>query len=293
MSTQITLPQTEKKEALATVSEDTGIGLHSIKAFELLQRVGKMFATCALVPDTYKDNLPSCCIAVMMANRMGADPLAVMQNLYVVHGRPAWSAKFLIASFNMAGGFTKLRYEWRGVEGKPEYGCRAYCTEIATGDVLHGPWITWKMVKDEKWDAKNGSKWLTIPELMFMYRAGAWFVNTHCPEITMGFRTAEEEEDIITEKDVTGSITELGRTTNFPPPSNIPVDPATAENKPETEPEKPRDEPINPTDATTAQAATGAATATTQAETKPSTKKKDTPKFGDSEPDPFKSGEIK
>ena len=36
-------------------------------------------------------------IAQNMARRMGADLLMVMQNLYVVHGRPGWSAQFLIA----------------------------------------------------------------------------------------------------------------------------------------------------------------------------------------------------
>lgn len=32
-----------------------------------------------------------CAIAVDMANRMGLSPMMVMQNLYVVKGKPSWS----------------------------------------------------------------------------------------------------------------------------------------------------------------------------------------------------------
>ena len=59
------------------------------------------------------------------------------------------------------------------------------------------------------------------------------------------------------------------------------------------EPEKPTDEPLKPTDATTAQTGTDAAAATTQAKTEPTaTGNKSAAKFGDSEADPFKTGEL-
>lgn len=45
----------------------------------------------------------NCVIALDIALRMGAKPLMVMQNIYVVHGRPAWSAQCLIATLNQSG----------------------------------------------------------------------------------------------------------------------------------------------------------------------------------------------
>ena len=43
---------------------------------------------------------------------------------------------------------------------------------------------------------KNGSKWKTMPEQMLKYRAAAFFARTECPEVLMGFQTAEETEDV-------------------------------------------------------------------------------------------------
>ncbi|MBD4392604.1 hypothetical protein GUG97_09490, partial [Xanthomonas citri pv. citri] len=55
--------------------------------------------------------LPNCIVALNMAQRMGADPLMVMQNLYVIEGRPSWSSQFIIASINSCGRFNPLRYD--------------------------------------------------------------------------------------------------------------------------------------------------------------------------------------
>ncbi len=156
----------------------------------------KVFAASSLLPQQYRNNLPDCVIAMTMANRIGADVLQVMQSLYIVQGRPAWSAQFLIASFNACGRFSAMRFEWQGAQGKPDWGCRATATEKATGELLCGPWVTWKMAESEGWTKKSGSKWLTMPTVMFGYRAASFFVKMYAPEITMGLQTAEEVIDI-------------------------------------------------------------------------------------------------
>jgi hypothetical protein len=50
-------------------------------------------------------------VALNMANRMGADPLMVMQNLYIVEGRPSWSSQWIIAAINGCGRFSPLRFD--------------------------------------------------------------------------------------------------------------------------------------------------------------------------------------
>ena len=171
-------------------------GFDSQAGFELMQRGAKALAASTLVPETYHGNLPNCIIALNMASRMGADPMMVMQNLYVVHGRPGWSSQFLIASFNQCGRFTAIRYEFTGTEGKDDWSCRAYATEKSSGEVIKGPLISIALAKAEGWYQKNGSKWKTLPQLMLMYRAAAWLVRTHAPEISMGLQTAEEAYDV-------------------------------------------------------------------------------------------------
>lgn len=170
-------------------------GFGSLAGFELLQRGAKALAASTLVPAQYQGNLPNCMIALNMACRLRADELMVMQNLYIVHGNPGWSSKFLIASVNTCGRYSSIRYEWRGTAGQDDFGCRAWAIEKATGERLDGIWIDWKMVKAEGWSKKNGSKWLTMPDQMFIYRAAAFWQRAYAPEISMGLPTVEELGD--------------------------------------------------------------------------------------------------
>lgn len=171
------------------------VGFFDLQGFELLQRVAKAFASSTLVPVQYQGNVANCMIALNLSERLHADALMVMQNLYIVHGNPGWSSKFLIASVNTCGRYESLRYEWRGEEGNPNFGCRAWTIEKSTGEKLYGIWVDWKMVKAEGWDAKKGSKWLTMPDQMFIYRAAAFWQRAYAPEISMGLTTAEELQD--------------------------------------------------------------------------------------------------
>jgi hypothetical protein len=172
------------------------MGFATLQSFELMQRAAKLLTASSLVPKEYQGNLPNCVIALNMATRLGADPLMVMQNLYVVHGRPSWSAQFLIACFNQCGRFSSMRYRWGGTPGTDSWSCIAYSKELATGEVIEGPEITIALAKKEGWYQKNGSKWQSIPQLMLMYRAAAWLTRTHAPEISMGLQTQEEMHDV-------------------------------------------------------------------------------------------------
>lgn len=189
-----------------------------LRSFEATQRIAKMYATSSLIPASLKGDpnkefgtpeqkvqaamqktYANCTIALNMAQRMNADPLMVMQNLYIVHGQPSFSSKFLIACINKCGRYAPLRYEFKGEQGTDDYGCRAYTYE--TSDVKHkepiyGTWVTMGMAKKEGWTTKNGSKWLTMPDQMLIYRAAAFFQRSNCPEISMGLSTSEELQDM-------------------------------------------------------------------------------------------------
>jgi len=188
----------------AVVEGNVKMGFDSTQGFALMQRAAQLLCQSTLVPKEYQgqNKLPNCVVAMNMANRIGADPLMVMQNLYIVHGNPSWSAQFVIACFNQCGRFSSMRFRWANKPSNPEqipddWACQAYAQELSTGEVIEGPTITIKIAKKEGWYGKSGSKWQTIPELMLMYRAGAWLQRTHAPDISMGLRTAEEETDII------------------------------------------------------------------------------------------------
>lgn len=192
-STTLAALQAPKREGLPAIKA----GFFDLESFELIQRVSKAFAQSDLVPNAYRGNLPNCMIAIDMAQRIGANPLMVMQNLYIVHGTPGWSSKFLIATVNTCGRYSAMRYEWKGTPSNKDFGCRAWAIERETGEKLFGVWVTWEMVRAEGWDTKNGSKWKTMPDQMFVYRAAAFWTRAYAPELSMGLQTAEELGDVI------------------------------------------------------------------------------------------------
>lgn len=158
--------------------------------------MAKVFVNSTLVPQQFRGDLGSCLIALNMANRMNADPLQVMQSLYVVHGKPSFSASYLIACFNRCGRFSTIRYRMGGEPGTDSWSCTAYCTELSTGEVIEGVTVTIAMAKSEGWYNKTGSKWKTMPELMLRYRAATFLIRSVAPEIALGFTTTEEAIDI-------------------------------------------------------------------------------------------------
>lgn len=169
----------------------------NVSGFELMQRVASAFSKSSLVPKEYQNNVPNCMIALSIADRVGSEPLMVMQNLVVVHGRPTWSAQFLIATANACGRFTAVRFEFFGTANTDSWGCRAWAVEKSTQEKLVGSDVTIAIAKKEGWYSKQGSKWQTIPQQMLMYRAGSWWVRAYAPELSLGLHTADEAIDVL------------------------------------------------------------------------------------------------
>lgn len=228
---------------ITAAPQSNSVGLLNLEAFELSQRVAKMLSSSTLVPEQYRsvikvkagkdqsgqwmyrdeenpNGLSNCIIALNMANRMGADPLMIMQNLYLIEGRPSWSSQFIMASINSCGRFSALRFDLEDLgEKEVEYqetvwsnrqkqtvtkkikiqnfACTAWAIERETGERLNSSKITIEMAVKEGWYQKNGSKWQTMPEQMLRYRAASFFGRVYAPELLMGLKSAEEEQDQI------------------------------------------------------------------------------------------------
>lgn len=197
MNNQKTLAELQKSPVPNNDQRNqVSMSFFNMEGFELMQRIAKAFSSSDLVPKQYQGNLPNCMIALDMAQRIGANPLQVMQNLYVVHGAPGWSSKFLIATVNTCGRYSTMRYEWKGSPGEKGYGCRAWAVERETNERLDGVWVTWEMVNAEGWASKSGSKWKTMADQMFIYRAAAFWQRAYAPELGMGLQTVEEMQDV-------------------------------------------------------------------------------------------------
>jgi len=163
--------------------------------------VAKTLSYSSMVPNIFNAErvrehvaTANCMIALDMAMRLKMSPLMVMQNLYIVNGRPSWSAAFLVAAINRSGLFqTPLRYKVSG-DGD-DLGCTAYAIDHS-GEVLESTRITIQMAKKEGWYSKSGSKWPNMPEQMLKYRAASFFCRTYCPDVALGMHTQEECYDM-------------------------------------------------------------------------------------------------
>lgn len=197
MTTQQNEPEQKQDASYDLVK---GSAFSSIAAFRNAQKMANCFCSSDIVPEMYrgKDKIGNCVIALEMAQRMNCNPIMIMQNIYVVHGKPAWSSQFLIACVNGCGRFSPLRYEMSGDENQDNRTCKAWAYDKENQERLYGPSVSIGMAKAEGWYQKNGSKWKTMPELMLRYRSATLFARLYAPELTMGMMTREEVEDIPT-----------------------------------------------------------------------------------------------
>ena len=166
------------------------------QSFNTALRMSQCLASSTVVPREYQNNVGNCMIAIEMASRINTSPMMVMQNLYVVKGKPAWSGSFCAAAINGCGKFSPLEYVFVGEPGQFSFGCFARATRIVNGTVCASDTITMQMAKDEGWMDKSGSKWKTMPKQMMMYRAASFFARAHCPEVLLGIQTMEEVQDV-------------------------------------------------------------------------------------------------
>lgn len=123
---------TDNKQQLAVqpAAQTTSVNFFDPNQFAVVQRMANLFASSALVPDTYQvakvgneQAVANCVIALDIATRIGASPLMVMQNLVIIYGRPSWSSKFLISTVNTCGRFEPLKFRFteKGKMGKFNY----------------------------------------------------------------------------------------------------------------------------------------------------------------------------
>lgn len=178
------------------------------KAYNRIAQMAENLAKSDLVPQNYHNNPGNCFLAINFANKLGMEPLTVMQNLYVVKGKPSWSGQFCMALIRANPGFANVRVIYTGTKGTDNRGCYVTALRTSDGSVVDGTEVTISMAKAEGWI--SNPKWKNMPEQMLAYRAAAFFARVHCPEALLGIQTVEEVEDV----DATRATTQARNLTN-------------------------------------------------------------------------------
>jgi hypothetical protein len=152
-----------------------------------------MLAKTSLVPNAYQGKPEDCFLALEIAGRMGVSPMMVMQNMYVVKGKPSWAGQACTTLINSCGKFKDVKHVYTGTKGTDNRGCYVEAVRVSNGETVTGTEVTMQMAKNEGWT--SNTKWRNMPELMLAYRASAFFARVHCPEALMGVQTDVEIYD--------------------------------------------------------------------------------------------------
>jgi len=267
----------KENNAVITANFNTAAGLAIMnQRFDMIQRAAEQLSKCTYLPDSLKGKVDDCAILIELSIGSGIPAFMLAQEIYVVYNRFSFSSKFFIGQirkryptldFEMSGEVGDMgeveRHQKTDANGKPvvnKYGdpiyevgkilkqgrtCLAYATE-KDGRRVEGVPVSMGMSKAEGWYDKNGSKWPTMPEVMLRYRAAMFFKSFVCPDILFGFKSVEEEHDIV-DADVEIQDGEgKGRKPNAFARSRKDAEPEPKKETPTAEAEKPQEETQTP-----------------------------------------------
>ena len=175
--------------------------------FNQLLRAADMLSKTSIIPATYQGKPQDCFVAIEMATRMRVSPMVVMQNMYVVKGKPSWAGQACTMLINSCGKFRDVKHVYTGKKGTDNRGCYVTAVRNSDGEIINGVEVTIQMAKDEGWT--SNPKWRHMPELMLAYRASAFFARVYCPEALMGVQTVEEVYDVSCRSDNQNAATDL------------------------------------------------------------------------------------
>lgn len=187
-TTPTTLPAAPTTTALTAGSLFT-----RVQTMDDAARLCKALASSKMTPPAFRNDHGAILMALNVAQTQGCDLFMVMQNMYDVHGRMGFSGQYCIAALNRSPKYRRIEYRYlNGQDWQAGIQIIGHRADGDTPDI--GTPITPAMVKAEGWD-KN-TKWRTMPEQMYKYRAAAFFTRAYCPDLLMGFQTADELRDL-------------------------------------------------------------------------------------------------
>lgn len=185
---------TVQEQTLTNVPSGNALNVWTdTKSFDQMARVAGMLAKSSIVPQNYQGKPEDCFLAVEMAARMNTSPLMVMQNLFVVKGKPSWAGQACMAFINACGKFRNVKHVYTGTKGTDSRGCYVTAVRVSDGEVVNGTEVTMAMAKAEGWT--TNSKWRNMAEQMLGYRAASFFARMYCPDALLGLQTTEEVLD--------------------------------------------------------------------------------------------------
>lgn len=232
----------DSDNSLATVDQQTAIEPRRTQAigdrgivlstFEDAWRMAAAIARSDLAPPQFKGKPEDCLVAIQMGMEVGLSPLAALQNIAVINGRPSLWGDAVLAVCMASPAFDHARFE-ELVEGTGD-NMAAVCRVARRGGAVCERRFAVADAKDAGLWSKAGP-WKQYPKRMLQCRARSWALRDTFPDVMRGFQVAEEviDAEIVPPKPPTESLKDKLRATATPaPPAEI-VQPAAPQAAPD------------------------------------------------------------
>ena len=164
-------------------------------SFEEIWRMGNMLSQTKMVPEAFQGKPNDCTAALMYGLELGLSPMAAMQSIAVINGKPSLYGDGMIAVVRSSG-----LLEWIK---ETDDGSTATCVLKRRGEPDA---ITRTFSQEDAKRAQLAGKvgpWTQYPQRMRAMRARSWALRDTFADVLRGIASAEEMEDVHEMKDVT------------------------------------------------------------------------------------------
>lgn len=177
---------------ITKTNQDTPLFKFEIKSLDEAIKLAERFATSDFAPREYKNKPENVLIAMQYGAELGLKPLAAIQNISVINGRPAvWGDALLAVVLSSPVCEFIHEHAENGV---------AYCTVKRRGEEKE---YTYKFSVDDAKKAglfnKSGT-WSQYPQRMLQMRARGFALRDKFADLLKGIQMLEEVQDYQVEK---------------------------------------------------------------------------------------------
>ncbi len=183
-----------------TVKPEVAFGNNGVRlnSLEDAYRFSKCVAVSGWAPKGM-DKPESILIALQHAAELGLPPLAGLQNIAVINGKPGIYGDAALALVRKSGLLESYKEEEVGTRGKDDWGIRVTVKRV--GNDLHSDSFTVADAKAAGLWGKAGP-WTQYPKRMLKFRARGFVLRDIFGDVLKGLHTVEELQDL-PEKNVT------------------------------------------------------------------------------------------
>ena len=149
----------------------------------------KALAASDLLPKDYRGKPANVLVAMEYGKALGLEPMAAIQGIAVINGKPSASASLMAGLVRRAGHILRVSGDAK----------RAECTIIRSDDPDYEFKTVWTIDRAKTAGLVKAGPWMTYPDAMLKARAISECARNACSEILAGVQYTSEELDGVTD----------------------------------------------------------------------------------------------